>query len=154
MELPLSQPVADLRASRMASDAARNRSLELENGLAGIKENVVGHVCPDDGSAALPVGQFHRGRLRLIRQRLPCGGHTDTDPIIKTKKLFENNLALSLKRGYVVAQELKGMGIEPKQLIAGGQGESNPIAPNDTKSNKSMNRRVQILAVARPNGQG
>ena len=81
-------------------------------------------------------------------------GHTDDDPIIKTRKLYKDNLQLSLKRGYVVAQELRGMGIEPKQLIAGGQGEYNPIAPNDTKSNKSKNRRVQILAVAPPSGQG
>ncbi len=186
LEATNSQLDADLRAARMASDAARNRALELENDLAAARQaladqpepapvellnwqgkgaivwtDVANDILFDSGQITLKKA----GKQRLqeivaqIQDNFPdriiwVVGHTDTDPIIKTKRLYENNLALSLKRGYVVAQELRGMGIEPKQLIAGGQGEYNPIAPNDTTSNKSKNRRVQILAVARPGGQG
>lgn len=186
LEAANSQLDADLRAARMASDAARNRALELESDLAAARQaladqpeptpvalanwqgggaivwtDVANDILFDSGQTTLKKA----GKQRLqeivaqILDNFPdriiwVVGHTDTDPINKTKRLYKDNLQLSQRRGYVVAQELRGMGIEPKQLIAGGQGEYNPIAPNDTKSNKSKNRRVQILAIARPNGQG
>ena len=54
----------------------------------------------------------------------------------------------------MVALELLALGVDAKRVIAGGQGESNPIVPNDTKTNKAKNRRVQIFAVLRPTSQG
>jgi chemotaxis protein MotB len=77
-------------------------------------------------------------------------GHTDSDPIRVTKNLYKDNLELSQERARVVALELQKSGIDPTRVIAGGQGEANPKAPNDTKENKRTNRRVQIVAVARP----
>lgn len=81
-------------------------------------------------------------------------GHTDSDKIAKSRKLWKDNLDLSQGRARVVALELLALGVDAKRVIAGGQGESNPIVPNDTKTNKAKNRRVQIFAVLRPNSQG
>jgi outer membrane protein OmpA-like peptidoglycan-associated protein len=72
-------------------------------------------------------------------------GHTDTDPIVRTKDKWQDNLDLSQARARVVALELIKLGITPRELIAGGQGEWNPRG-ND----KSKNRRVTIMAVDRP----
>jgi chemotaxis protein MotB len=36
-------------------------------------------------------------------------------------------------------------GIDPKRLTAGGRGEYNPIASNDTEAGKNLNRRTQII---------
>jgi flagellar motor protein MotB len=77
-------------------------------------------------------------------------GHTDTDPIKITKHLWKDNLDLSLNRAATVARELYKLGIEEQRVVAAGQGEFNPKAPNDTKANKEINRRVQIVAVSRP----
>lgn len=81
-------------------------------------------------------------------------GHTDSDKIAKSKKLWKDNLDLSQGRAHSVALELLALGVDAKRVIAGGQGEFNPIVPNDTKSNKAKNRRVQIFAVLRPTSQG
>lgn len=72
-------------------------------------------------------------------------GHTDTDPIIKSADKWQDNLDLSQARGRVVALELIKLGITPREVIAGGQGEWNPRG-ND----KSKNRRVTVMAVDRP----
>ena len=36
-------------------------------------------------------------------------------------------------------------GVNPKRLTAGGRGEYNPIATNDTELGKQRNRRTQII---------
>lgn len=77
-------------------------------------------------------------------------GHTDTDPIRVTKGKWDDNLDLSLHRGGVVARELMRLGVTRTQVIAGGQGEYNPKSANDTKANKQLNRRVEIVAVQFP----
>lgn len=79
-------------------------------------------------------------------------GHTDTDPIKKTKHLWKDNLDLSANRAMSVYQELSKLGIRPARMIAGGQGEHNPVAPNTNDAGKAKNRRVQIVAVPAPDG--
>jgi chemotaxis protein MotB len=36
-------------------------------------------------------------------------------------------------------------GVDPKRLTAGGRGEYNPLATNDTAIGKQRNRRTQII---------
>jgi len=36
-------------------------------------------------------------------------------------------------------------GVDPKRFSAGGRGEFNPIATNDTELGKQRNRRTQII---------
>ena len=77
-------------------------------------------------------------------------GNTDAEPIKATKRLYKDNLALSLGRGATVFRELVGLGVPPQRLIAGGQGEFNPIAPNDAQGRSKVNRRVTLFAVPPP----
>jgi len=77
-------------------------------------------------------------------------GHTDSDPIRLSAKEWEDNLELSQGRSRAVMREITGMGLDPKEVIAGGQGEFNPVRPNDSRDNKLHNRRVVIVAVTRP----
>ena len=74
-------------------------------------------------------------------------GHTDSDPIRVTKNLWTDNLDLSQGRAATVAREFYKLGLDAKSVYAAGQGEFNPKAPNDTKANKALNRRVMIFAV-------
>ena len=74
-------------------------------------------------------------------------GHTDADPIKRTAHLWADNLDLSCNRGMTVYRELMKLGITPKRMLAGGQGEFFPRAENSTKSGKQQNRRVEIIAV-------
>ena len=71
-------------------------------------------------------------------------GNTDNVPISKTN--IRNNWDLSALRASSVVQALQNdYGVDPKRLTAGGRGEYNPVATNDTAVGKQRNRRTQII---------
>jgi len=71
-------------------------------------------------------------------------GNTDNVPITKTN--IRNNWDLSALRASSVVQALQNdYGVDPKRLTAGGRGEYNPVASNDTEVGKQRNRRTQII---------
>ena len=71
-------------------------------------------------------------------------GNTDNVPIKKTN--IRNNWDLSTLRASSVVQALQNdYGVDPQRLTAGGRGEYNPIASNDTEVGKQRNRRTQII---------
>ena len=71
-------------------------------------------------------------------------GNTDNVPI--KKQNIRNNWDLSALRASSVVQALQNdYGVDPKRLTAGGRGEFNPIASNDTEVGKQRNRRTQII---------
>ncbi|SFG65515.1 chemotaxis protein MotB [Prevotella sp. KH2C16] len=76
-------------------------------------------------------------------------GNTDNVPIntdAPTMKNIRNNWDLSALRASSVVQYLQNrFGVAPKRLTAGGRGEYNPIASNDTELGKQRNRRTQII---------
>lgn len=75
-------------------------------------------------------------------------GNTDNVPISKTN--IRNNWDLSALRASSVVQELQNKyGVNPNRLTAGGRGEYNPIADNDTEAGRSQNRRTQIIITPR-----
>lgn len=71
-------------------------------------------------------------------------GNTDNVPISQVN--IRNNWDLSALRASSVVQSLQNnYGVDPKRLTAGGRGEYNPIASNDTPVGKAKNRRTQII---------
>ena len=71
-------------------------------------------------------------------------GNTDNVPISKTN--IRNNWDLSALRASSVVQALQtAFNVDPKRLTAGGRGEYNPIASNDTPEGRTRNRRTQII---------
>ena len=77
-------------------------------------------------------------------------GNTDNVPINTTAasmKNIRNNWDLSALRASSVVQYLiNRFGVAPKRLTAGGRGEFNPIASNDTELGRQRNRRTQIIS--------
>jgi len=76
-------------------------------------------------------------------------GNTDNVPV-NTKsaamKNIRNNWDLSALRASSVVQYLQDhFNVNPKRLTAGGRGEYNPLATNDTELGKQRNRRTQII---------
>jgi chemotaxis protein MotB len=76
-------------------------------------------------------------------------GNTDNVPVntqAASMKNIRNNWDLSALRASSVVQYLiNHFGVAPKRLTAGGRGEFNPIASNDTEVGKQRNRRTQII---------
>ena len=76
-------------------------------------------------------------------------GNTDNVPIntsAASMKNIRNNWDLSALRASSVVQYLQNhFGVAPKRLTAGGRGEYNPVASNDTELGRQRNRRTQII---------
>ncbi len=70
-------------------------------------------------------------------------GHTDTDPIKKSK--WKDNWELSAQRALTVTRYLSKRCLPEKEVRAVGAGEARPVAPNDSTANKAKNRRVEIV---------
>ena len=71
-------------------------------------------------------------------------GNTDNVPISRTN--IRNNWDLSTLRASSVVQTLQNdFGVNPARLTAGGRGEYNPIADNDTEVGRQRNRRTEII---------
>ncbi|MEM9987849.1 MAG: OmpA family protein, partial [Bacteroidota bacterium] len=69
---------------------------------------------------------------------IEISGHTDSDAS------DEHNQTLSQRRAESVVNFLSSKGITLHRMTAQGYGESRPIAPNDTRANKQLNRRTEI----------
>jgi chemotaxis protein MotB len=71
-------------------------------------------------------------------------GHTDSDPITKSK--FTSNRDLSVQRAMAVLTFMvEDCGVKDDQCIVAGHGQYDPVAPNDTTTDKAKNRRVEIV---------
>jgi chemotaxis protein MotB len=71
-------------------------------------------------------------------------GNTDNVPISRPN--IRNNWDLSTLRASSVVMALQEQyGVDPKRLTAGGRGEYNPVAGNDSEAGKTKNRRTEII---------
>ena len=76
-------------------------------------------------------------------KRIRVEGHTDSDPIVKTKDKYLDNLDLSLNRAAAVTRYLETKGIPASQITTSGYGPARP------KGNKAQSRRVEIVVVVK-----
>ena len=71
-------------------------------------------------------------------------GNTDDVPI--SRENIRNNWDLSALRASSVVMALQNeYGVDPKRMTAGGRGEYNPVADNDSESGRRQNRRTEII---------
>ncbi len=75
-------------------------------------------------------------------------GHTDNVPVTSGAP-YPDNWALSALRASTVVALLVDNGVNPDNIAATGYGEHRPAAPNDTKENRALNRRTEIVLVPR-----
>lgn len=97
---------------------------------------------------------FKTGTATLLATSLPVLDEVASDLALCPKAMVhvqahtdadgdkDGNVALSVSRAEAVVSELVKRGVDEGHLYAEGFGESDPIAPNDTKDGKAKNRRV------------
>lgn len=73
--------------------------------------------------------------------RIEVGGHCDS------QGADDYNLKLSTARANAVRNYMISKGIPPEQLVAVGYGEAHPIADNDSKEGRALNRRVEMKRI-------
>jgi chemotaxis protein MotB len=75
-------------------------------------------------------------------------GHTDSDPIKRTKQVYKSNWELSAARATTVLHYLiDNCHLDSKKLYLAGFGKQQPVASNKNKSGKRKNRRVEIVVL-------
>lgn len=87
--------------------------------------------------AATIKGKYPDAVVRVV-------GYTDKDPIVKSAKLWKDNLDLSANRAMAVTRQLWKLGIPAEKIDTIGRGATNFVAPNTTAAGKAKNRRVEI----------
>ncbi len=84
-----------------------------------------------------------QGLLRMMKSsptmRVEIGGHTDNSGS------DEYNLDLSKRRANAVRTMLVKGGADGNRITAVGYGKSKPLAPNDNRQGRSLNRRTEFI---------
>lgn len=137
---------------------------EIERGEITISElqgqltvNLVERILFDSGQADLKTAGLqvlHRvgDILKEVTDKdIRVEGHTDNIPISpRLKQTFASNWELSTARATNVVHFLQQRkGIPGARLSICGYGPYQPIARNDTVTNRAQNRRIQIVLVPR-----
>jgi chemotaxis protein MotB len=108
-------------------------SILFDSGKAALKKNTITEL---DHIYSVLRSKYQGRQIDVV-------GHTDSDPIKKSK--WQDNWELSAQRALSVLRYLVKQGIPSEQIRAVGRGESQPIASNTSASGKTRNRRVEIV---------
>lgn len=148
----LQNELAAAKAAKAGQGSSAAGAGEWEVGLSGDRVTLGSDVLFAAGRADLTADGKKSldkiaGDIKSRYAGLPVRvyGYTDTDPIVKTKKLWADNLDLSLNRSAAVTRYLIGKGIKASMIETIGMGETHSIAGNKAKS-----RRVEIIVVKKP----
>jgi chemotaxis protein MotB len=173
-ELEAANKVNSVYEDRAKSDEAEKRRLRAElerlassiGGGATVRDTAEGPMIQlpetilfDSGLATLKTqGEAALEKIARHLESHPAAivridGHTDTDPIVKSKHLWESNHHLSAGRALSVLHYLVNKGhIEEKRIHIAGFGPNRPIASNNNKAGKMQNRRVEFLIMSPKSG--
>lgn len=147
-----------LKASEEEMSKLRKLAKSIGEGVT-VRDTVEGPVLLfpekilfDSGMATIkPHGEHALKKMAEFLKENPAisvriDGHTDTDPIIRTKHLWDSNHHLSAARALSVFHFLtKSENIAEKRIHVAGFGPNRPIASNSTTAGKKENRRVEFL---------
>ena len=104
----------------------------------------------DSGSVALKEGSHKilQKVASVLRAKYPDNriyveGHTDSDPIQKTKDKYRSNRHLSAERADAVASYLIEHGVPEQRIVVVGFGQYDPKVQG--AGGKARNRRVEIV---------
>ena len=82
--------------------------------------------------------------------KIMIAGHTDNRQIKgrNTRDQYPTNWHLSTARAIAVADYLKDLGLDGRRMGIAGFGHHQPIVPNDDRSLRQQNRRVELFVVS------
>ncbi len=153
--------LAELEKQLREPAPAQGNTAATDPGIAGIETsfnqstgemtvNLPGDVLFDAGRATLKESSkatLNKVAAAIKRdyagKQIYVDGHTDTDPITKTKSMWKDNLDLSAARARAVVAYLTEQGVPTKTIGARGFGATKP------RGDKAKSRRVEIVVSTR-----
>ncbi|MBM4053556.1 MAG: hypothetical protein FJ264_02560 [Planctomycetes bacterium] len=147
-----------MRSSEEEMEKLRKLAESIGGGVS-VRDTVEGPVVLfpetilfDSGMAVIKVNgeEALRKMARFLKENpansIRIDGHTDSDPIKRTKHLWDSNHHLSAARALSVFHFLtKNEAIPEQRVHIAGFGPNRSIAPNITAAGKKENRRVEFL---------
>lgn len=133
---------------------AENLKSEIDSDLLSVQQDgmrsmvrIKSDTLFSSGSAAvedqfLPILERISRAINDVPGRIVIVGHSDNIPI-KTAR-FPSNWELSRMRAVNVMTELSRHLDNPERMAPEGRADTEPVAPNDTRENRALNRRVEI----------
>lgn len=133
----------------------RDDQVRLQRMEKGLVITFVADILFDSGKAELRPAAFPTldKVARVLRENVPdlnvgIEGHTDNVPIKHSG--WKSNWELSAHRALSVVHYLiDNKGISPTRMSALAYGEFHPVAGNDSKQGRQLNRRVEIVILPR-----
>ena len=125
-------------------------AVKMELMRSGLQIILPNDVLFASGSANLkPEGQSLLGELANELEGIPYQivvmGHTDNVPISpELAERYPSNWELAGARAASVVRMMVTTGIPPEQLLAVSNGDTRPIATNDTPEGREQNRRIEV----------
>jgi flagellar motor protein MotB len=129
---------------RTSKDGARRVAVVLQNAFPPGSDSLASNT--EAVKAVVNLGRLVKSSYP--RSAVSIEGHTDSDPIRKSK--WASNEALSEARADAVKRLIAGSGVPEGQVRTSGQGARLPMAKGTTARAKAQNRRVEIYIA--PNG--
>ena len=165
LEELISMMLEDLGLPRLEKKEVAELEVVLGFQIRGIKKSGPRPLLDSRRSSRTPFGRFFAFLQILVdqtgRDELACfhalkqaggdlseyvEGHTDHDPIKRSKKRFRSNRHLSAERADAVIRFLtKQCGVPESHVVLVGYGPYDPMAKGSGKPMKARNRRVEIV---------
>jgi len=133
------------------SQEIKDKQVRLQMMEKGLVITVVGDLLFDSGKSNIRrEGYSILSKVgRVLKENVPelnvgIEGHTDNQPIRHSgwKSNWELSTARALSVLHYLVQEEQ---VSPDRLSAIGYGEYHPVASNDTREGRQLNRRVEIV---------
>ncbi len=146
----LQRKIAERQSAAQASGFGEGYDVAFDPEAGTITVTLSTTILFDPGKAHLKKSTISElDHIRSVLQSKYSGrqidvvGHTDSDPIRKSK--WKDNWELSAQRALSVVRYLVERGIPKDKIRAVGRGASQPVASNSTRTGKAKNRRVEIV---------
>jgi len=150
--------------------ASRGEAAQLKRDIENLRSKLSGsalEVAIREGSPAIILPEkvsFQSGKADITRQGksalrkvaaviksdfpnslIRIEGHTDSDPVRKTKNLWKSNWELGAARALSVLHYLEHLGVRPERMHAVTFSMYRPRAKENSPAGKQKNRRVEIV---------
>ena len=163
----LKQELADAQKSRdeakQSADALAKKYGAIDNQLVEQLINISGVTVDQSGNVQLTVS-FKMGGTEITPEekaavekfaaiiagkdgKILVDGHSDNVPVSnpETRRLYGDNLGLSLARAAAVARVMADAGVPPPSMTVRGFDSNVPVASNYDAEGRAKNRRVEII---------
>ena len=128
--------------------------ITLQNGRIGINSRLLFDLNSDRlqpqgrdllHSLVSPLKTYLSQRNELLM----VSGFTDDQSIRQGNRRFDDNWELSAQRSLTVTRALIEEGMPEHLVFAAAFGQQQPLKPNDSEKNRSLNRRVELAPIPR-----